>query len=194
MFLRSVEPPVKLEREVKSAGSCRKISIQVMRCQTGWLSGEEQQTAIGVLTLHHDSLFPCFLVFLFSYFPPCRIDDPVGTFDGRRRPAQTPWQYKARPERMTRFSPSFMFCKLHLDEIDLAHEKPNDPSEDEGKYVKEDEEKKVWSSTSKVVNLLPLEVVTLYISCRWRRYCHKILVSPRLAALGPLKTTTRQAR
>ena len=166
MFLRSVEPPVKLEREVESAGSCRKISIQVMRCQTGWLSGEEQQTAIGVLTLHHDSLFPCFLVFLFSYFPPCRIDDPVGTFDGQRRPAQTPWQYKARPERMTRFSPSFMSCKLNLYEIDLAHEKPNNASEYEDQNVKEYEAKQVESRNSKVVNLLPLEVITLYVTCR----------------------------
>ena len=67
---------------------------------------------------------------------------------------------------MTRFSPSFMFCKLHLDEIDLAHEKPNNASDYEDQNAKEDEAKQVESSNSKVVNLLPLEVVTLYVTCR----------------------------
>ena len=32
---------------------------------------------------------------------------------------------------------------LHLDEVDIAEKKTNNASEDEGKYVKEDEEKKV---------------------------------------------------
>ena len=59
-----------------------------------------------------------------------------------------------------------MFCKLHLDEIDLAHEKPNNASEYEDQNVKEDEAEQVESSNSKVVNLLPLEVVTLYVTCR----------------------------
>ena len=36
-----------------------------------------------------------------------------------------------------------VYGMLHLDEIDLADEKPNDASEDEGKNVKEDEEKQV---------------------------------------------------
>ena len=59
-----------------------------------------------------------------------------------------------------------MFCKLHLDEIDLAHEKPNNASEYEDQSVKEDKAKQVESSNSEVVNLLPLEVVTLYVTCR----------------------------
>ena len=59
-----------------------------------------------------------------------------------------------------------MSCKLHLDEIDLAHEKPNNASEYEDQNVKEDEAKQVESSNSKVVNLLPLEVITLYVTCR----------------------------
>jgi len=67
---------------------------------------------------------------------------------------------------MTSFFPSFMSCKLHLDEIDLAHEKPNNASEYEDQSVKEDKAKQVESSNSEVVNLLPLEVVTLYVTCR----------------------------
>ena len=59
-----------------------------------------------------------------------------------------------------------MFCKLHLDEIDLAHEKPNNASDYEDQNAKEDEAKQVESRNSKVVNLLPLEVVTLYVTCR----------------------------
>ena len=55
---------------------------------------------------------------------------------------------------------------LDLNEVNLADDDSNDASEHKGKNVKEDEEKQVWSSTSKVVDLLPLEVVTLYISCR----------------------------
>ena len=67
---------------------------------------------------------------------------------------------------MTSFFLSFMSCKLHLDEIDLAHEKPNNASEYEDQNVKEDEAEQVESSNSKVVNLLTLEVVTLYVTCR----------------------------
>ena len=65
-----------------------------------------------------------------------------------------------------------MSCKLHLDEIDLAHEKPNNASEYEDQNVKEDEAKQVESSNSKVVNLLPLEVVTLYVTCRGTLIIH----------------------
>ena len=48
-----------------------------------------------------------------------------------------------RDQKMTGFSPTFMFCELNLDEIDLTREKPNNASEDEGTFVKEDEEKKI---------------------------------------------------
>ena len=39
--------------------------------------------------------------------------------------------------------PTFIRCIIHLDEVDLADEQSNDASEDEGKNVKEDEEKEV---------------------------------------------------
>ena len=69
-------------------------------------------------------------------------------------------------KKMTGFPPSFMSCKLHLDKFDLAHEKLNNASKDEDQNVTDDKAKQVESSNSKVVNLLPLEVGTLYVTCR----------------------------
>ena len=46
----------------------------------------------------------------------------------------------------------------------ILQPKPNNASEDEGTYIKEDKEKQVSSSTSKVVNFLPVQAFGRYWS------------------------------
>ena len=53
---------------------------------------------------------------------------------------------------------------MHLDKVDPADEVGNQAGEDGGEDVKEDEGEQVGCGLAKVVNLLPLEIVTFHIA------------------------------
>ena len=67
--------------------------------------------------------------------------------------------------------------RQYLDQVDFTDAVSNEAGEDRGADVEEDEHQQIAGSLSKVVDLLPLEVVAFYIAWVWKS---------RLLIFGPI--------